>query len=68
MVDIDTKEVLTNSNYIQALNYDSYRTVSLLIDSEKFYIKENYNTGTTSLPLMTRRYNIFAFTNTADSN
>ena len=68
MVDIDTREVLTNSNYIQALNYDSYRTVSLLIDSEKFYIKEDYNTVTTSLPSMTRRYNIFAFTNTADSN
>jgi len=68
MVDIDTREVLTNSNYIQALNYDSYRTVSLLIDSEKFYIKEDYNTVTTNLPSMTRRYNIFAFTNTADSN
>jgi hypothetical protein len=68
MIDIDTREVLTNGNYIQSLNYDSYRTISLLIDSEKFYIKENYNTITTDLPSMTRRYNIFAFTNTADSN
>ena len=68
MIDIDTREVLTNSNYIQTINYDSYRTISLLIDSEKFYIKENYNTITSNLPSMTRRYNIFAFTNTADSN
>jgi hypothetical protein len=68
MIDIDTREVLTNSNYIQIINYDSYRTISLLIDSEKFYIKENYNTITSNLPSMTRRYNIFAFTNTADSN
>ena len=68
MIDIDTREVLTNSNYIQIINYDSYRTISLLIDSEKFYIKENYNTITTDLPSITRRYNIFAFTNTADSN
>ena len=68
MIDIDTREVLTNGNYIQTLNYDSYRTISLLIDSEKFYIKENYNTITTDLPSITRRYNIFAFTNTADSN
>ena len=68
MVDVDTREVLTNSNYIQVLNYDSYRTISLLIDSDKFYIKENYNTITSNLPSMTRRYKIFAFTNTADSN
>jgi hypothetical protein len=68
MIDIDTREVLTNGNYIQIINYDSYRTISLLIDSEKFYIKENYNTITSNLPSMTRRYNIFAFTNTADSN
>ena len=68
MVDIDTREVLTNGSYIQSLNYDSYRTVSLLIDSTKFYIKENYSSVTTDLPSMTRRYNIFAFNNTADSN
>lgn len=68
MIDIDTREVLTNGNYIQSLNYDSYRTVSLLIDSDKFYIKENYNALTFDLPSLTRRYNIFAFTNTADSN
>jgi hypothetical protein len=68
MVDIDTREVLTNSNYIQTVNYNSYRTVSLLIDSEKFYIKENYTAIDSALPSMTRRYNIFAFTNTADSN
>jgi hypothetical protein len=68
LVDIDTREVLTNGNYIQALNYDSYRTVTLLIDSDKFYIKENYSSVTTDLPSMTRRYNILAFTNTADSN
>ena len=30
MIDIDTREVLTNGNYIQTLNYDSYRTISLL--------------------------------------
>jgi hypothetical protein len=68
MVDIDTREVLTNSNYIQTVNYNSYRTVSLLIDSEKFYIKENYTAIDSALPSMTRRYTIFAFINTADSN
>ena len=68
MVDADTREILTNGNYIQILNYDSYRTVSLLIDSDKFYIKENYTSISTDLPSMTRRYIIFAFTNTADSN
>jgi hypothetical protein len=68
MVDIDTREVLTNGNYVQILNYNSYRTVTLLIDSDKFYIKENYNSVDSALPSLTRRYNIFAFNNTADSN
>jgi hypothetical protein len=68
MVDVDTREILTNGNYIQVLNYNSYRTVSLLIDSDKFYIKENYTSISADLPSMTRRYVIFAFTNTADSN
>jgi hypothetical protein len=67
MLDVDTREILTNGNFVQALNYSSYRTVSLLIDSDKFYIKENYSTSI-DLPAMTRRYIIFAFSNTAASN
>ena len=67
MLDVDTREILTNGNFVQALNYSSYRTVSLLIDSTKFYIKENYSTSI-DLPAMTRRYIIFAFSNTAASN
>ena len=60
LLDTDTREIVSNGNYIQIVN-DSYRTVSLMIDSTKFYIKEEYSNVNNVLPSMTRRYTVLAF-------
>jgi len=65
LIDTDTREIVSNNNFIQIVNYKSYRTVSFLIDSTKFYIKENYDNKTDALPSLTRRYTILAFSQTA---
>jgi hypothetical protein len=64
LIDTDTREIVSNNNYIQFVG-SSYRTVSFLIDSDKFYIKENYHTKTEPLTSITRRYTILAFNKSA---
>jgi hypothetical protein len=65
LIDTDTREIISNNNFIQIINYKSFRTASFLIDSTKFYIKENYDNKNEILPSLTRRYTILAFSQTA---
>jgi hypothetical protein len=58
LIDSDTREIVTNNNYIQIVNFDSSRKVSLLIDSVRFYLKEDYDSSTGNLPALTKRYTI----------
>ena len=66
LLDTDTREIISNNSYIQVIN-SSYRTISLLIDSDKFYIKENYSNPTDTLPILTRRYTVLSFGLTAEA-
>lgn len=61
LIDSDTREIVTNNNYIQIVNLDSSRKVSLLIDSVRFYLKEDYENPSADLPALTKRYTIFGF-------
>lgn len=61
LIDSDTREIVTNNNYIQIVNLDSSRKVSLLIDSVRFYLKEDYESPSVDLPSLTKRYTIFGF-------
>jgi hypothetical protein len=61
LIDSDTREIVTNNNYTQIVNLDSSRKVSLLIDSVRFYLKENYENPNADLPALTKRYTIFGF-------
>jgi hypothetical protein len=65
LLDTDTREVITNNSYIQIVNYTSVRTLSLLIDNNKFYFKEKYDNTLDDLPSITRRYTLLAFDNSA---
>jgi hypothetical protein len=65
LLDTDTREIISNNNYIQTVNYTSFRTASFLIDSTKFYIKEHYENKNDLLPSLTRRYTILAFSQSA---
>lgn len=64
LLDADTREIISNSNYIQVINA-SYRTASFIIDNDKFYIKENYDNKNDNLSSITRRYTILAFDKSA---
>jgi len=64
LLDTDTREIIANNSYIQFIG-SSYRSVSFLIDSNKFYIKENYHTKDKDLTSITRRYTILAFNKSA---
>jgi hypothetical protein len=41
LIDSDTREIVTN-NYIQIVNLDSSRKISLLIDSVRFYLNKQF--------------------------
>jgi len=64
LLDTDTREIISNNSYIQIVG-SSYRSASLIIDSSKFYIKENYKNKDEELPSLTRRYTILAFNKSA---
>jgi hypothetical protein len=64
LLDTDTREIVSNNSYIQIAGA-SYRTASLIIDSNKFYIKENYKNTNEVLSSLTRRYTILAFNKSA---
>jgi hypothetical protein len=67
LVDTDTREVIGNNSYIHIVNFSSYRTVSFLMDSTRFFIKQKYFNKLDDLPAITRRYNIIAFNNSAET-
>lgn len=64
LLDTDTREVISNENYIQVIGI-SYRAISLVMDSDKFYIKDFYSNLENDLPSLTRRYTILAFDKSA---
>ena len=66
LLDTDTREIISNNSYIQTINA-SYRTISFLMDSDKFYIKENYSNPNDDLPTLTRRYTILSFDKSAEA-
>jgi hypothetical protein len=55
-----------DNNYVQIIG-TSYRALSFLIDSDKFYIKEEYTNKNNNLPGLTRRYTLLAFNNSAQA-
>jgi len=65
LIDSDTREIVTN-NYIQIVNLDSSRKISLLIDSVRFYLKEDYESPSADLPALTKRYTILGFNTPAN--
>ena len=67
LLDTDTREIITNGNYIHIVNFSSYRTISFLMDSTKFYVKQQYSNKLDNLPAITRRYSIIAFSATAQT-
>jgi hypothetical protein len=64
LLDTDTREVFSNESYIQVVGI-SYRAITLVMDSDKFYIKEYYSNLENDLPSLTRRYTILAFDKSA---
>lgn len=66
LIDSDTRESINSGNFIQVVDSVSYRNISLLMDSTKFYIKEKYYTKDSNLPAITRRFTILAFSNSAE--
>jgi len=66
LIDSDTRESINSGNFIQVVDNVSYRNISLLMDSTKFYIKEKYYTKDSNLPSITRRFTILAFSNSAE--
>ena len=65
LIDYDTREIIAGHTYVQIINNNSFRIVSLAMDSTKFYIKERNIVNTDSLTTLTRRYTLLAFENTA---
>ena len=65
LIDYDTREIIAGHTYVQIVNNNSFRIVSLAMDSDKFYIKERNIVNTDSLTTLTRRYTLLAFENTA---
>ena len=65
LIDYDTREIIAGHTYVQLVNNNSYRIVSLAIDSTKFYIKESRSVNIDSLTSLTRRYTLLAFENPA---
>jgi len=66
LLDYDTREIISNNNYVQVIG-TSYRALSFLIDSDKFYIKEEYKNKNNNLSGLTRRYTLLAFNNSAQA-
>ena len=65
LIDYDTREIIAGHTYVQIVNNNSFRIVSLAMDSTKFYIKERNIVNANSLTTLTRRYTLLAFENTA---
>ena len=65
LIDYDTREIIAGHTYVQIVNNNSFRIVSLAMDSTKFYIKERNIVNSNSLTTLKRRYTLLAFENTA---
>lgn len=65
LIDYDTRELIGSNMFVQNLNNNSYRTVSLVIDNTNVYLKENYFVRRENLPAITSRYTLLLFENTA---
>ena len=65
LIDYDTREIIAGHTYVQLENNNSFRIVSLAMDSTKFYIKERNIVNKDSLTTLTRRYTLLAFENPA---
>jgi hypothetical protein len=65
LIDYDTREIIAGHTYVQIENNNSFRIVSLAMDSTKFYIKERNIVNIDSLTTLTRRYTLLAFENPA---
>ena len=65
LIDYDTREIIAGHTYVQIVNNNSFRIVSLAMDSTKFYIKERNIVNIDSLTTLTRRYTLLTFENTA---
>jgi hypothetical protein len=65
LIDYDTREIIAGHTYVQIENNNSFRIVSLAMDSTKFYIKERNLVNIDSLTTLTRRYTLLAFENPA---
>ena len=65
LIDYDTREIIAGHTYVQIVNNNSFRIVSLAMDSDKFYIKERNIVNIDSLTTLTRRYTLLTFENTA---
>lgn len=66
LIDYDTREVIASNMYIQTVNELSTRIASFMMDDTRFYIRERYQVQYDSLPALTRRYTLIAFSNPAN--
>jgi|688.fasta_scaffold01206_39 hypothetical protein len=66
LLDSDTNEIIGANTFVQNLNNNSFRLATLMMDSTKFYIKENYFVRLEPLSYVTKRYTILAFNNIAN--
>lgn len=66
LVDYDTREVVLSNDYTQIINDRSFRVISLVVDSNKYYIRERTYSDADIIPSITRRYSLIILDNTAE--
>jgi hypothetical protein len=66
LLDSDTNEIIGANTFVQNLNNNAFRLATLMMDSTKFYIKEEYFVRIQPLSFVTKRYTILAFNNIAN--
>ena len=67
LTDRDTGEVIGSNMIVQNINNDSFRYLTLSIDNDNVYIKESFFVRRTPLTSITRRYNLYIFSNSAST-
>lgn len=66
LVDVNSKEVITGNHFIQNINNNSFRIISLITDTTNISIREKYFVRVNTLPSLTRQYKLLVFDNRAD--
>jgi hypothetical protein len=66
LVDYDTREVILSNMYIQIIKDRSFRSISLIADNSKYYIRERTYSSGDELPSITRRFSLLILDNTAE--